>query len=117
MPENFNQWINRLLDDNVLSIGELYNKFLGDIRNPSVHFIGRFENLVEDLITGLRLAGEEFDERDVRNTPPANTSKPGLKAIAKYDLRTLARLIQTHRHVFDVFGYSKDIRSYEQLLW
>jgi hypothetical protein len=39
-----------------------------------INFIGRFESLVEDLVRALRRAGEAFDERAIRETPPVNVS-------------------------------------------
>jgi hypothetical protein len=37
-----------------------------------MEFIGRFESLTDDLVNALQLAGEEFDENVIRNTPPVN---------------------------------------------
>lgn len=47
----------------------LYNEFI-----DHVDFIGKQENLLQDLIIALTLAGEEYDEYKLRNTKPVNVS-------------------------------------------
>lgn len=53
--------------------GSMYGQFVGPRHRP-IHFVGRFENLVNDLIEALRLAGERFDEHAIRGTPPQNVN-------------------------------------------
>lgn len=52
---------------------KLYKMFVGD-NGDELGFVGKQENLVDDLITALRLAGEDFDEKKVRGTPKVNTT-------------------------------------------
>lgn len=47
--------------------------FVGTAQQP-IDFIGKYENLVEDLITALNLAGCRFDEDAIRALPPLNVS-------------------------------------------
>ena len=58
----------RVTDDMVASYFERYTKLC------SPGFVGTQENLVEDLIEALTLAGEKFDPGAIRATPPYNVS-------------------------------------------
>ena len=63
---------------NVLSMfygecSKVYERFVGP-PDDEIEFVGKFENLVEDLITALALAGEKFDPRVIRATAPTNVS-------------------------------------------
>lgn len=75
-----------------------------------VDYIGRQEQLVEDLITILYAAGEQFDECRIRNFPPKNVSSKD-KQWSELCVLTdeLKNAIYTkERWVFDTFGYSPD---------
>lgn len=39
-----------------------------------IEFIGRYENLVNDLVKALKMAGEEFNEEIIQNYPPVNVT-------------------------------------------
>jgi hypothetical protein len=51
--------------------GYYYECFVGPV-GAEIEFIGRQENLVNDLVEALKQAGEDFDEDVVRNYPPQN---------------------------------------------
>lgn len=62
---------------------------------PRVDFVGRTENLVNDTISILKLAGEKFSERAIRSMPRVNDSDMDGKS-SKYWARytpTLARRV------------------------
>jgi Sulfotransferase family len=70
-----------------------------------IEFIGRFERLPDDLVHALRLAGEAFDERALRETPHANVSSWPPRD-ARWS-RSLAEAVRrAERDAFDRFGYS-----------
>ncbi len=48
-----------------------YEEFTGP-PSAEITFVGRFEQLVDDLVRALTLAGEEFNEAAVRAHAPAN---------------------------------------------
>ena len=52
-------------------VTELYKLFVGE-NLDKVDFIGKQENLVNDLILALNMAGEEFDEDVIRNLKKYN---------------------------------------------
>lgn len=68
-----------------------------------IDFVGRQENLVEDLIAALRMAGEEFDEARLRSVPPANVSDRSVMGRYTPDLAR-AVLAAEARHL-QRFGY------------
>ena len=71
---NFEQFITNVI--NMFPSGALttiYQCYLGRDGND-LDFVGTQENLVEDLIKALTLAGEDFDEDVIRNLGKVNTS-------------------------------------------
>jgi hypothetical protein len=58
-------------------VNELYSWYT----TPEINFIGKTENLADDLIKVLRLLNTKFDEDRVRNYPPKNVSKKPEKEI------------------------------------
>lgn len=66
-------------------------------------FVGRTENLVEDLVAALREAGEEFDEEDLRKTPRANETR--LRPVYPEDLH--AALLKAEERALVRFGYTR----------
>ena len=51
----------------------LFTKFTGPLKQE-INFVGRHENLVEDLITVLHRVAEPFDEQALRDTQGENRS-------------------------------------------
>jgi hypothetical protein len=64
-----------------------------------IGFVGRYESLTDDLVRGLRLAGEEFDEGALRAVAPMNVSRPPPRC--PDELRQ--RLMVTERAVYERF--------------
>jgi hypothetical protein len=73
-------------------------------REAPIEFIGHFENLVEDLVQALTLAGESFDATAVRQLPPSNVSDKK-KAPAVYTPALEAAVRAAEAEVFERFGY------------
>lgn len=71
--ENFHAFVGNVLENFSGVCGTYFEKFVGPT-GEEIEFIGKYENLVEDLILGLKAAGEEFDEEFVRRFPPQNVS-------------------------------------------
>jgi len=72
--DDFGSFMRRVLRKRPGFLSKLYGSYVGLPFHP-VQFIGRQENLAEDLIHALRLAGERFDERRILSTPPRNSSR------------------------------------------
>jgi hypothetical protein len=74
----------------------LYETYVGCPPDLSIDFVGRQENLADDLCQALRLAGEPFDEKALRNWPMANVAI-GVPPPVKYT-RALARALAECEH-------------------
>ncbi len=81
-----------------------------------VDFIGKQENLADDLVTALNTAGEFFEEKRIRSTPSSNQSadlpvsgaagnKYGDRAVWTPKLRQL--VYESEKELFEIFGYSQ----------
>lgn len=85
----------------------IYSRTLKEFVGPAdapIEFIGRYENLVEDLVRALSLAGEDFDAAAVRALPPYNVSdKRKAPAVYTPDLEAAVRLAEAE--AFARFGY------------
>ena len=71
--DDFNRFVLALLDDHRGSFDEIVGRFVG-LPRPSVDFVGRFENLVEDTCEALRLSGERFSASAIRKHPRVNVN-------------------------------------------
>ncbi|WP_430755021.1 hypothetical protein [Magnetovirga frankeli] len=72
--------------------------------SSEIDFIGRYENLVEDLISALRMAGEGFDESIIRQMPPFNVSNKS-RFPAEYRAELRQRVTETEQETMERFGY------------
>lgn len=78
-------------------------KYVGE-KEHEIEFIGKYENLVNDLVTALKLAGEVFDESALRAFQPVNVSdKIAYPAIYSGDLEEQVR--KAERMVLERFNY------------
>jgi hypothetical protein len=98
---DFDEFINRVIASVPGEAGALYERFAGPAAG-AIDFVGRYEHLADDLSAALRLAGEAFDERAVRATPPVNASDyTHLSALYKRD--TAERLAESERAAIERF--------------
>ena len=81
----------------------IYEQYVGPPEDP-IEFIGKQENLVEDLITALKLAGEPFNESSIRAFPPQNVSdRTRFDATYTPELERLVR--EAERAAIERYGY------------
>ncbi len=72
-PAEFTQFIENVIRKRPGYVTELFYSFV----TPGIDFIGRQENLVDDLIDVLKLRGFAIDEDWIRSLAPQNTSSSG----------------------------------------
>ncbi|MGA9285448.1 MAG: hypothetical protein WBV85_08395 [Solirubrobacteraceae bacterium] len=70
---DFNEFIVGVLEYREGYVSELVSQFVGT-PVQKVDFVGRFEHLIDDLCTALRLGGESFSEAAIRAYPPQNNN-------------------------------------------
>jgi hypothetical protein len=56
-------------------LSDHYELFVGP-PGDEIEFIGRYENLEDDLVAAMRTAGQDFDEEALRSFPPINVTGP-----------------------------------------
>lgn len=71
--DNFHQFVQNLVDRFPGVYSHSLIEMVGE-ENNEIEFIGKYENLVDDLIIALKLAGEEFNEQAIRTLSPVNVS-------------------------------------------
>jgi hypothetical protein len=71
---NYAYFIECVLDKCPGMCSDLFETYVGTPEAP-IDFVGRQENLQEDLITALKLAGEVFNEPAVQMVPPLNVGR------------------------------------------
>ena len=87
-------------------VSTLYERFTGT-EPGAVSFIGRQETLENDLIRLLRLAGEDFDERALRETPLRNIqASRDENVFPGYSYELARTVIRYERRAMERFGYA-----------
>jgi len=102
--DDFNDFIRNVLNKYPRCYGDSLIDFVGD-RENEIEFIGKYENLAEDLITALKYAQEVFNEASIRNLPPYNVSDK-TRFPAKYTKELEAEVRQIEINVIERFGYN-----------
>lgn len=98
---DFNTFVEQVVEHLPAHLETLFARYIGPPSRP-IEFIGRFESLADDLVQGLRAAGDEFDERALRSLPPDNVNDYG-RFPALYRPDVAARLAESERAVIDRF--------------
>ena len=102
--DDFNTFVNNLLDEYPWGFVTLLYQFFVGPDGKKIDFVGKQENLTEDFITALSLAGDEFDPELIRSTPRRYVTSPEWKDKAIYTDDTLARVREQERWVYQFYG-------------
>jgi Sulfotransferase family len=110
---DFKVWLRYILNKSNCSeiLGALYENFYGSIQNI---IIGKYENLVEDLISILQNIGEKFNEECIRTVPPVNQYSEIINK--SYNQELLQEVIERESNIMNRFSYSTNWRDYQHLL-
>ena len=68
------------------AVSTFYKCFLGE-NGDTLDFVGKQENLTEDFIKALTLAGEDFDEKKIREMKRINVKDSDIPTKISDDLR------------------------------
>ena len=101
--DDFNTFVNNLLDEYPHGFVTLLYQFFVGPEGDKIDFVGRQENLADDLVTGLTLAGDEFDHELMRGTPRRYVTSPQVKAKAVYTDAMLERVMRREKWVLETF--------------
>jgi hypothetical protein len=108
--DDFNEFVEQVVENIPGHLGEFYERFVGP-PGDEIDFIGRHEHLVDDLVRGLTLAGETFDERMVREHPPRNVGDHETYD-ATYRRSTARALVKAEAEVIARFYASRPGRRF-----
>jgi hypothetical protein len=105
--DSFEGFVAGVLDQYPGWCGQMFEDYVGP-PHAEIEFIERFEHLADDLVKALRLAGEVFDERRLREVPPVNsTSWPaGRKG---WSPALFERVARAEQPCLSRFGYSQEM--------
>ncbi len=101
--DNFHEFIRNVLAKYPGLYGRSLTELLGK-GETEIEYIGKYENLVEDLIEALTRAGETFDEGAIRDFPPVNVSDKK-RFPAELSAGLEAKVIEAEMEVIRRFGY------------
>lgn len=104
--DNFCEFVEQVIEKLPGYASLMYERFVGSVANR-IEFVGRYENLAEDLIRALTLANEPFDVEVVRKQPQikVNASDYQVRA-AEYTPELAEALAQAERKAIIRFGYA-----------
>lgn len=100
---DFHVFVRNVLATRPGAYGRTLLELVGDL-DDQIEYIGKYENLTEDLIAALRKAGEVYDEDAVRNEPPANVSDKN-RFSAAYTEELEAAVREAESYVLQRFNY------------
>jgi hypothetical protein len=72
--DDFSEFVRRCIEREPAYVTRMYEWYIGPPGFETVDFIGRYENLIDDLVQVLKMLSCEFDESVLRQHPPANIS-------------------------------------------
>jgi hypothetical protein len=99
--DNFDDFIELVIENLPGHLNRLYSRYVGPPEQP-ISFVGRYESLTDDLVEGLRLGGEEFDEEKLRSCKPVNRS-PYDRFPAEYTPTLREALLAAEHEVIERF--------------
>ncbi len=110
MHNEFEQFMINVLDYHPGYCSEVFRSYVGP-PGHEINFIGKHENLVEDLVAALRRVGEPFDEAALRATRRINVGDYGAFPTQCSD-EIRVRMIEAESEAIERFGYqTSDCRS------
>ncbi|SET54921.1 Sulfotransferase family protein [Nitrosomonas marina] len=101
--DNFQLFVRQVLDKFPGIYSSSLIEFVGSADNE-IEFIGKYEHLIEDLITALETAGEDFNEQLIRTLPPHNVSNKA-RYPAAYTTQLEAEVKKAEHIAMDRFNY------------
>jgi hypothetical protein len=84
-----------------------YVTWLYEFYTDHAEFVGRQENLQDDLITALDWADEDYLLDDIESVMPENVASRGQKRQAKYSEDILRRVLETESKIITDYGYTR----------
>ncbi len=113
---NFQEWIERISQEFYAFPSALFQEMLGD-NCSGIHFLGKTENLQNDLIRALKQAGEKFNVKKIIATPEVHVAPAKWKERALFPRKILKEVINQNEKFMVYHGYSTNITDYNHLIY
>lgn len=97
---DFNRFVRNVMDKRTGYVTELYSRYTP----PHINFIGKQENLCDDLIHVLKELNLTFDEDFIRNYQSVNKSKTS-SSVIEWDPQLKQRVIELEKNGITRYGY------------
>lgn len=98
--DTFDEFIERVIKEAPGHLTKMYERR----QVGSMVFVGKFENLREDTVKALELAGQPFDKNKLLDFPPMNVSK----AHSKWDTGLAKEILKHERVLLQKYGYGEN---------
>jgi len=87
-------------------LSDTYARYAGQ-DGKGVRFVGKLEQLADDLVAALRLARERFDETMLRSVPPVNEASalPGFRERCRYTRELAEAVCESEKEAMTLYGY------------
>lgn len=106
--KDFNPFMDTVLSEYPGYLTQMYGWYAPP---QDIDFVGRTENLVDDLIHVLRHVGASFDEKAIRDTGRINTS-PNRVERPEWDSDIKSAVRRLEAPIFERFGYNGNTTSW-----
>ncbi len=101
--DNFHTFIRNVIRKFPGHCSKVFKNFVGPEESP-IDFIGKYENLNNDLVAALHCANEKFSEDDINATMPTNVSNKQ-KFPASYTPELESAVREAETYAMRRFGY------------
>ncbi len=114
--EDFNGFIKNVIKFTPGYLTRIYDLYTRAEGFKKINFIGKTENLKEDLIEILKILEVDFEEELVLNRKFENISSIGIKEKALFSAKNLEKIIELEYRSFIENDYSLEINDYSSIL-
>lgn len=103
--DDFNRFVENVLRTRPGYVSEMYDWYA-----RGVDFVGRTENLTDDLRRALAGCGLDVDVEALHRVPAENVSEPR-RGLPRWDPYVLERLVASEREAIEVHGYEREVAT------
>lgn len=101
--KSFNEWVTKVCEEVPHYLTAMYGRRITD----KITFVGKQENLIEDLVKVLKMAKQPFDEKKLREVEPVNVGNN----IPDYDPAVAEKVMKSESQIITKYNYSTNINE------
>ena len=110
---NFNIFVENILDKYPNFLYEMYKSYIYSIDNKKIDYIGKYENLYHDLLDIFsinNISNLNIDKNSI------NISHTYWKNLAKYSEKLFYKVIDYNKNIINEFNYSNNISDFIEII-